>query len=303
MSICSDILGKYKASNALMRLVFVNVGVFLLIRLLAIIVYFAGGNSAEMLTWIELPSDLRMLLYRPWTLFTYMFAHYEVLHVLFNMLWIYWMGRLFMEYFNSKQLVALYILGGLGGAVVYLLGYAVLPVFAGKFAFLIGASASVLAIVIAMAVYAPDYRIGLLFIGQVSLKWMAIAVVVLMVLGSGDGQLGGQLAHLGGGLVGFLYGWQMRKGHDITSWFNKMVDSVANLVKGNRKKGVGGPVGGRSYHYQGNTSSQQSASKTTASNAPTEAEIDVILDKLKRSGYGALTEEEKATLFRASGKK
>ena len=136
------------------------------------------------------------LLHRPWTLLTYMFAHYDMLHVLFNMLWLYWLGKLFLEYFNSKQLVALYVLGGFGGALVYVLGYAVLPVFAGKVDLLIGASGAVLALVTAMAVFAPDYRIGLLFLGQVSLKWLAIGVVVLMVLGGGDGQLGALFVNL-----------------------------------------------------------------------------------------------------------
>ena len=178
MTIFKEIQSKYRASNALVRLVMVNVGVFLLIRLLAIILHFAGVNSNAMLEWIVVPSDWSVLLHRPWTLLTYMFAHYDMLHVLFNMLWLYWLGKLFLEYFNSKQLVALYVLGGLGGALVYVLGYAVLPVFAGKMDLLIGASGAVLALVTAMAVFAPDYRIGLLFLGQVSLKWLAIGVVV-----------------------------------------------------------------------------------------------------------------------------
>lgn len=253
MTIFKEIQSKYKASNALVRLVMLNVGVFLLIRLMAIILHFAGVNSNAMLEWIVVPSDLTTLLHRPWTLLTYMFAHYDMLHVLFNMLWLYWLGKLFLEYFNSKHLVALYVLGGLGGALVYVLGYAVLPVFAGKVDLLIGASGAVLALVTAMAVFAPDYRIGLLFLGQVSLKWLAIGVVVLMVLGGGDGQLGAQLAHLGGALVGVLYGWQMRRGHDITAWLNRIVDKLVNLTKP-RKKGVGGPVGGKAYHYQQNAS-------------------------------------------------
>jgi len=303
MSICNDILSRYRASNALMRLVLVNVGVFLVVRLLALVLYFGGVDSASVLTWIEVPSDAQQLLYRPWTVLTYMIAHYDVLHLLFNMLWMYWLGRLFLDYFNSKQLVALYVLGGLGGALVYVLGYALLPVFAGKAAYLIGASASVLALVIAMAVYAPDYRIGLLFIGQVSLKWVAIAVVVLLVLGSDPTQMGAQLAHLGGGLVGFVFAWQMRRGHDITAWLNRLIDAMAVMFskkpRGSRR-GVGGPVGGKAYHYQ---EADKRAEKSSSTDAPTEAEIDVILDKLKRSGYAALTEKEKATLFRASGKK
>lgn len=293
---------RYRAGDALVRLLMVNVGVFLLIRLLAIVLYLAGGSSVAMLTWVEVPSDMAMLLHRPWTVLTYMVAHYDVWHVLFNMLWLYWLGRLFMEYFNSKQFVALYIFGGLGGAALFVLGYAVLPALSGRMAFLIGASASVLALVTAMAMYAPNYRVGLLFIGQVPLKWLATAVVVLMLLGSGAGQMGALLAHVGGALVGLLFGWQMRKGHDITLWLNRLLDAMVNLVKARLQKGVGKPVGGKAYHYQQSTSTSKGTTRSGHS-APTEAEIDVILDKLRRSGYGALTEEEKATLFRASGKR
>ncbi|MDO4510574.1 MAG: rhomboid family intramembrane serine protease [Bacteroidales bacterium] len=302
MNIFNQISAKYRSSGALMRLVMVNVGVFLAIRLAAIVLYFAGISSAMMLSWIEVPSSAAMLLRRPWTVFTYMVAHYDLLHILFNMLWLYWMGRLFMEYFRAKQLVALYVMGGLGGAAIYVLGYALLPVLGGQLAFLIGASASVIAIVAAMAVYAPQYRVNLFFLGPVSLKWLALGAVVLMVLSTDPTQMGGQLSHLGGALVGALYGWQMRRGHDITAWLNRLFDAVANLAKPRpRKKGVGNPVGGKAYHYQ--QSSQQERAKQPSHAAPTEAEIDVILDKLKRSGYAALTEDEKATLFRASGKK
>lgn len=302
MTIFNEILSKYRSSSALMRLVLVNVGVFLLIRLLCLALYFGGVGSEAVLGWIVAPSDFGALLHRPWTLLTYMVAHYDVFHLLFNMLWLYWLGRLFMEYFTSKQLVALYVMGGVGGALVYALGYAVLPVFAGRHDVLIGASASVLALIAAMAVYAPDYRVGLLFFGQVSLKWLAIGVVVLMVLGSGEGQIGAQLAHLGGGLVGVLYAWQMRRGHDITAWLNRLIDAIANLLRPRGRKGVGEPVGGKAYHYHQSERAGGNESQATQ-NAPTEEEIDIILAKLKRSGYGALTEEEKATLFRASGKK
>lgn len=303
MAIFDDILRRYRSGSALMRLVMVNVGVFLLIRLLAIVLYFAGADSAAMLTWVEVPSELTMLVHRPWTLLTYMIAHYDVWHVLFNTLWLYWLGRLFMEYFNPKQLVALYILGGLGGAAMFVLGYAVLPVLAGRSAFLIGASGSVLALVTAMAMYAPDYRVGLLLIGQVPLKWLATAVVALMLLGGGVGQEGALLAHVGGALVGLLYGWQMRRGHDITSWLNKLIDAVVNIFKARSHKGVGEPVGGKAFHYQQSATDAGPSRRAAADHKPSEAEVDVILDKLKRSGYGALTEKEKATLFRASGKK
>ncbi len=299
MGIWDDIASRYRRGTALTRLIYINVGLFLVLRLAALVGVLLGVPAASLVKWVEVPSGAVELLHQPWTVVTYMFFHYDILHILFNMLWLYWLGKIFLEYFNSKQLVGLYLLGGLGGVALYLAAYATLPYFAHQQAYLIGASASILAIVVAIAVYAPDYRIGLLFIGDISLKWIAIITVVIVLLGTGDSNVGAQAAHLGGMLVGVAYGMAMRRGHDITAWLNACIDAIASLFK--RKPGVGRPTGGTAYHYQENKErTAGNAATHEADGAPTEAEIDVILDKLKRSGYGALSEKEKETLFRAS---
>ena len=309
MGIWNDIKGRYKAGSLLMRIIYINIGVFVVLRLLALVGFFFKADTASLITWVEVPSDPMLLLRRPWTLLTYMLSHYDVFHILFNMLWLYWLGRIFLEYFTQKQLGALYVLGGLGGAALFVICYNILPVFDGRQSFLIGASASILAIVIAMAVYSPNYPIGLLFIGQISLKWLAIITVGIILLSTGDGNMGGQIAHVGGIAVGALFGWQMKQGHDITAWLNKTIDSIVSLFKGGMKKpgGVGGPIGGQAFGKSEKKASPKGSSTAKpsqpADGKPTEAEIDIILDKLKRSGYGALTEAEKATLFRASSKK
>ncbi len=294
MSIWTDISLRYRRATPLLRLVYIDVGLFVALRVAALAGVLMGLPAEQLIKWVEMPSSPWVLAHQPWTAVSYMFFHYDVLHILFNMLWLYWLGRIFLEYFNSKQLVGLYILGGLGGAALYLAAYATLPYFSHQpgTAYLIGASASILAIVIAAAVYAPDYRIGLFMLGDISLKWVAIITIVILLLGTGEAQMGAQAAHLGGALVGVAYGMAMRRGHDITAWLNACIDGLAGLFK--HRRGPGRPTGGTAYHYQANKA------PSPASQGPSEAEIDAILDKLKRSGYGALSDKEKETLFEAS---
>ena len=283
-----------------MRLIYINVAVFIGLRLVALIGLCFNLPSDTLVSWVEVPSSLSALLHRPWTVFTYMFCHYNILHILFNMLWLYWLGRIFLEYFTPKQLAALYMLGGLGGAALYMLVYATIPYLAHQPAFLIGASAAVMAIVVAVATYAPEHHIGLLFMGEISLKWIAIITIAIMLLSTGEGNAGSQAAHLGGIVVGWVYGWQMRHGRDITAWINSCIDGIYNLTKSRRKPSGGKPTGGTAYEYQ---QSQHSSQTFPHSKQPTETEIDIILDKIKRSGWGALTDKERETLYSASNKK
>ena len=290
MAIASELKRRYSAGSILVRLIYINVALFLVIRLMALLAMLLNAPAVEVLKWLELPSG-DLLLRRPWTLLTYMFSHYDLLHILFNMLWLYWLGRIFLEYFNGKQLGALYVLGGLLGGLLFWGAYAVLPYFNGQMGFLIGASASVLAIVVAVAVYVPHYQIGLLFFGAVSLKWVAIITIVIDLLSVVEGNVGGQVAHLGGALMGLIYGLMMRRGHDVTAWLNKSIDWFVMLFKGRRptlkKKKM-------------RTTARKAAPAQKSTTMPNEDEIDAILDKLKRSGYGALSDQEKERLFMAS---
>ena len=296
MAFIDDIKRNYLQGSMLLRLIFINIGVFLLLHLVAIgaMLFNAGSDP---LRWVELPSDLMTLFRRPWTLVTYMFSHYGLFHILFNMLWLYWLGRIFMEYFSPKQLTGVYLLGGWGGALLFLLTYNLLPHFVGSHAFLIGASASVIAVVVAAAVYAPDYKIGLLFIGEVSLKWVAIVTVLIAVLGLDGGDIGGNMAHIGGAIVGAVFALRIKRGHDITRPLNSLIDGVVGLFNGRSLPKFKFPQ--RSAHT---TRPQQNP--PTKVNRPTdtisESELDTILGKIKTSGYDALTDEEKDKLFKAS---
>ena len=275
----------------LMRIIYINIAIFVLLHLVAFVGVIMNVPAQGMIQWLQVPSNLSQLLYAPWTLITYMFTHYDLLHILFNMLWLYWMGRIFLEYFTPKRLSALYLLGGLGGALLYLLAMNLLPHFIGSNAYLMGASASVIAIVVAVAIWAPDYKIGLLFIGEVSLKWVAIITIGIDLLSVDAGNAGGHIAHLGGAAVGAVYATALRRGTDITRPLNATLDWLASLFS-RRDKGIGAPVGGTAYNSQ-----------HQATDEPTEAQIDAILDKIKRSGYTSLTDKERDLLFRASRKK
>ena len=300
MAFIDDIRRTYRQGSMLMRLIFINIGVFILLHVAVIVAVLFNVQGESLLSWVELPSGLWQLLRRPWTLVTYMFAHYGLLHILFNMLWLYWLGRIFMEFFSSKQLAGLYVMGGLGGAALYLLAYNLLPYFAGREGLLIGASASVIAIVVAVAAYVPDYKIGLLFLGEVSIKWVAIVTVLIAILGLDAGNVGGNLAHIGGAAVGAWYALSIKRGRDITRPLNAAIDLVVGLFNGrsikwprfeskNRRAGVGQAVA---------RATQGQAHRPD--DLVSEEELDRILGKIKAAGYDALTDEEKDKLFKAS---
>ena len=299
MAFIDDIKRYYTSGSMLMRIIFINIGVFVLLRLLVLVGVLFGADSQVMLGWVEMPSDFWLLLKRPWTLLTYMFVHFDFLHILFNMLWLYWLGRIFMEFFSPKQLTGVYLMGGLGGAALFLLAWNLIPRLAhGPTIFLIGASASVIAIVVATAVYVPDYKIGLLFLGEVSIKWIAIVTVGIALLGLDAQNVGTSVAHIGGAIVGAWYALRIKRGRDITRPLNAAIDAVVGLFNG------------RSLHlpeFKRRSRQDKKESAASADSAPhrsadevNEEELDIILGKIKVAGYDALTDEEKDKLFKAS---
>lgn len=308
MTVFDSLKDRYSRLSLLMRFIIINIAVFVVLRIVDIVSFLATGTTGTLIEWVELPSDITLALYRPWTIITYMFVHYEVLHILFNLLWLYWLGRIFLEFFTPRQLGGLYVLGGLGGAAFYLVCYNIFPYLSNQATLLLGASASVMAIVVAVAVYVPNYRISLLFIGGISLKWIAIIIVFVDLIGFEYENIGGHLAHLGGILVGLWFGMAIKRGHDITSWINRSLDAVVSLFKRTPRRKAWRPIGGKAFDKQ--KSSTTSKKSTTDKNADSgkmpssdEQRLDDILGKLKRSGYGALSDDEKEFLFNASRKR
>ena len=312
MGIIEEIKNRYRSGSLLIKLIFINAGIFLAVKLSVFVLMLAGIDASVVMDMVELPSSWAEVTMRPWTLVTYMFMHGDLMHIFFNMLCLYWMGMVFLEFNTPKQLVALYVLSGLMGAAFYLMAYNLLPGFAGASSGLVGASASVLGVLVSACMRAPNYRINLLFIGSVALKWVAIVMVVLGVISFDGNNLGGHIAHAGGAVMGVIYALLLRCGFDITKGVNRLIDRISDLFE-RHPKPMGEPVQGGRYHY--GKSESDNASKSTKSSTKSDsddlrsqyvtkeqAEVDAILEKIKVSGYASLSQEEKKRIFTA-GKK
>ena len=300
-----NLRSRYAAATVPVRFVMVNVAVFVIVRVLALVCLLFAVDATPAIELFEMPSNPVKFLHQPWSVISYMFLHYDVMHILFNMLWLYWFGAMFHQIFGTRRFVGLYFLGGIGGALLYMLAYNVLPLFSSTEGLLLGASASVLAIVAATAVRQPDYKVGLLFFGQISLKWIAIVTIFIDVISIGSSNAGGHIAHLGGALVGAAFALADRRGTDITAWFNRAIDWIVNLTRRRPRVKVG------NFHnspftrtkQQPRTDKQQYERDNGRRNSMTpaeEAEMDEILKKIKLSGYSSLTAEEKRRLFEVS---
>ncbi|WP_294588955.1 rhomboid family intramembrane serine protease [uncultured Phocaeicola sp.] len=291
----TDLRQKFRQGDIVTRLIFLNVGAFVLVSLIGLFLTLFRWNAYSWLHWLELPAWVSAFVRQPWSLITYMFMHAGLLHLLFNMLWLYWFGRLFLNIFSSKHLRGLYVLGGICGGLLYMLAYNVFPYFEDAVygSYLLGASASVLAIVIATAVREPDYQVQLLFIGGVRLKYMALFMIVLDLLFLTADNAGGHIAHLGGALAGWWFASGLQRGHDVTRWINRIIDFIGKGWQRSPRKPK------MKVHYGGGR--QQDYDFNARKKAQAE-EVDRILDKLRKSGYGSLTDEEKKSLFDASKK-
>ncbi len=250
-----------RSLSALGWLLAINIGVFLILRLFAAMNIFTGDRSVEnfALSLVELPGDFRLFLRKPWTIVTYMFSQFDMFHFVFNVLWLYWFGKLFTECRSQNRLIQLYISGGIAGATTFMISANLLPGIPTT-AFLIGSSASVLSIVCATAITMPDREIGLMFFGGVKLKWIALLLVVFDMINIGFDNAGGHIAHLGGAFTGILMGLYMKK----VAYRRAIAFRDADL--------------------------------------PDNDQIDVILDKIRRSGYSSLTRLERQKLFQLSQK-
>lgn len=283
-----------------MKLIYINIAIFLVLRIAGIFCFFAGIDPMVFLSWIELPSSFSTLATRPWTIITYMFAHYDIFHILLNMLVLYWFGKIFMEFFSPKHLGGLYIIGGICGGLLYMVSHLILPGLNSHSSWLIGASASIMAMVLATAVRAPQYSLNLLFFGPVSLKWIAIFYVAIDLLSIDGSNMGGHIAHLGGAIIGVIFTLLLNKGFDITSPINKIIDLFTNIGKPKN------PFAKKKIKINNNkkqTSSRESSNSPSGMSKEDENTLDIILDKIKKSGYTSLTEDEKRRLFQVSNRK
>ena len=282
----------FAQGSILTKIICINVGIFILIRLIIVVCTLFQVGDANFVQYFQMPSSWILLFYRPWTVITYMFVHVDLWHILLNMLWLYWFGRIFLQFFNERQCGGLYVSGGIFGAVFFLIAYNLFPYFRNVvgFSFLMGASASVMAIVFAVSFYQKNYEISLLFIGRIKLIYLALFALVIDMLSIVSANAGGHIAHIGGALFGVLFATQLQRGKDLTVYVNRLIDRIVN--RGRRHA----PRMKVTYQKK-ETDAEYNKRKYTEG-----VIMDEILDKLKQSGYQSLSSEEKKTLFDASKK-
>lgn len=287
--ILSEIKESFKEGSVLTRLIYVNTGLFLLVKIIGVFLFLAGMPNV-LVEWLSLPSSFSGLLQRPWTVVTYMFMHAGFIHLLFNLLGLYWFGKLFLYHFEGNKLLSVYLFGGFAAGLLYLVAYQLFPAFEGAEAVLLGASGSIFAILVATAFYDPDRKLMIPLIGTFSLKYIAAFYVLLSVIGISATNPGGNIAHLGGAFWGWFYINRLGKGQDPGARFvvflNHVEQIIVNFFKPKSKLKVSYKQPPKDdYEYNRQRKLQQE-------------EVNRILDKIAKTGYDSLSSKEKETLFK-----
>ncbi len=289
MDIVTEIKETFKNGSVLTRLIYINLAVFLLVKILGVFFYLAG-QPYFLVEWLSVCSYINALILKPWTPVTYMFLHAGFIHLLFNILGLYWFGKLFMYHLEGDKLLSVYLLGGLAGAALYVISYNLFPGLSSSYGLLLGASASIFAILVAIAFYDPDREIMLPLIGTFKLKYVTIFYLLLSVIGISSSNPGGNIAHLGGAAWGWFYIYQLRKGKDMGAGLINFINKLAKMLKPKSHLTVTHKQPPRDdYEYNRQKNAQQD-------------EINHILDKIAKSGYESLSSKEKELLFKQGRK-
>jgi membrane associated rhomboid family serine protease len=295
-SIFNEIKDFFIKGSVLSRLIGINIAVFVLMGVIRVLFWLMNVPAIYdgLLHWLGVPSNFQTLLFRPWTMITYMFLHFDFFHIFFNMIMLWVGGRLFSEFLGSNRLTGTYLLGGLAGGLFFIITYNIFPVFheARFVSVAIGASASVLAVFMAIAAYRPNYGLSLFLIGTIRLKYIALFFIIVDIISIDRGNAGGHLAHLGGALWGFSYIFLLKQGIDPAKFISTWVNAIGVLFKPRPKMRV---------EYRG--SRPMSDDEYNRQRVQNQKRMDEILDKISRKGYESLTSEEKEILFRMSNNK
>lgn len=304
-----------RPNNSLYQIILINIIVFVILAVLKVFAELGGIKNVFELVYdnFNIPRGVGEFIRKPWTIITYAFSHdlNDIFHILFNMLAFYWFGRLVKEYLGSDKLISIYILGAVAGGAIYLFAYNVVPFYVERLAQdqriaelqnlilpgMVGASASVFAVAVAAATLLPQHRFYLIFIGPVKIVYIVGVYIFLSFIGSVGSNAGGNLAHLGGALLGYIYISRLQKGSDIgkfiisfinyfKSFFIKQSNIKVSYKRKESKKKSKAPV-------------KTTTIKTKGKGSASQDEIDAILDKINASGYESLSKEEKQKLFNA----
>ncbi|MBN2668453.1 MAG: rhomboid family intramembrane serine protease [Bacteroidales bacterium] len=289
MNILDDIKRSFAKGSYLTQLIYINLGVFVALHLVGLVLFFLGYKGFfSVFDFFALWAGTSEFLSHIWGIVTYMFLHESFWHLLFNLMWLFWFGQLFLKFIDQKHLLSVYLLGGLSGGLLYFISYNLIPVLSenNEFARVLGASASVMAIVIAVTLFAPEYELYLMFLGKVKLKYIAVASIVLDIISIPWGNAGGHIAHLGGAFFGWWFVSQYKKGHLITKGFERFLDGLLTIFKPKPKLKVSyKKTGNMEYDYKNKKAAEQD-------------QINRVLEKISKSGYSSLSKEEKELLFK-----
>lgn len=292
-NIWNNIKSNFSKGSVLMQLLYINIGAFVLIKLAYILLVLFNLQIQSIYSYLEVPASLETLLMQPWSIITYMFMHLEFSHIFFNMLCLYWFGKIFLEFLSEKQLVGVYIISGLGGALTYIAAYNIFPYFGDAVgnSYLLGASASVMGIMLTATTMSPNYKIRLFIVGEVKLLTLSLIMIGISVLSVTSSNAGGEFSHIGGALFGYIYAMRLKKGKDMSAPVTWVINKLSNLFK---------PKPRIKIHKFNAANKVKTDAEYNKERAQSSLNVDIILDKIKQSGYNSLTEKEKKQLFEQS---
>lgn len=284
MNILDDLKLQYKLGGIAIRVIFWNIACFLI----SLFFYQFSIGQFDFPNWLALSSDPTVFLFKPWTFLTYAFFHDGFLHLLFNMMVLNFASQLFLTFFTQKQYLGLYILSAVFSGVVFVLSY----YFLNYSASIVGASAAIMAILVATTTYQPLMNVRLLLIGNVKLWHITAVILILDLMQLRLGNMGGHISHLAGAVFGFIFIKLLQNGTDLSIIVSKILDFFINLFK----KSPTSPFKKVHKNYKKPT---QTTTSRIVTKDKTQQQIDEILDKISQSGYDCLTKEEKEFLFKA----
>ncbi len=277
-SIFDDLKNVFKSNNYLYQIIIANAVVFIILNIALAITPPESSNS--IIQFFGLSADFSTYYWRVWTFITYMFTHIGFRHLFFNMLLLYMLGKVLADLYGQKRLLLTYIFGGLLGGVLYMVSSVIIPNVSPD-SYLIGASAGVMAVIIAIGFLQPNYMMQI-FTYRLQLKYVVLVAFIISSVLYLDTNTGGKVAHFGGALYGFLFAYYLPKGLDINLFIEKFFHSFTRVFRQKSKIKV--------------VHKNKSHSKSTTTKA-SQAEVDKILDKISKSGYDSLTKTEKEFLF------
>ena len=282
---------KYNLASINEKFIFINVGIFAILSLITTLVYLLTETHINFFQeYLILPANLGELLFKPWTILTYFFIHFSFWHLLGNMIALYFFGRIFLTFLSSRLFVNYYILGGIFSGLVFIISFNIFPALVRNDSALLGASGAVFAILFGITAKVPNYIFNFFGILKIPLWVLSTLYTILFISSIPFSNAGGELAHLGGAFFGYFYTKQLHKGYDIGKSFERFIDYIANLFKPSKKSPL------KTVHK--NKSKVGGYTKADFNAFNKQKKIDVILDKISKSGYDSLTAEEKEFLFR-----